>query len=263
MVTKTNIFGVINHSLLYVAWLLEDVEAKISILDPKRKFRRGDIYIAPSVAAVEHFTSDIDKRKGVLIICDTPVSLLELQKIKLLDATQQPGATYHCRLHKLTANRLDPVKAALDKPRTLRIKRQKLDVLPDLINRERAGKFLDKLNALIYFGVGTKEQNQIRKQVLKYLYERSTLKKLREFFDEMFPSTKGKEYVRRLFDFLESDNGLALRAATQEMGKGFRSKSQQVPAPKSVAKKHGADASEITYLNKLYRPRELKNPMEV
>ena len=259
-----SLYGSINHSIFYIYRLLEelqkDYDYTISILDTNRKFKKGDIYLALNQGTLQHFTKKLEGRRGVLILCETPVGLTELDGIKLLDGVQIPGADYRFRLQKLTPRKLISVIESLEKRPIIKIKRQRIEVLPDLIKRERSGKFLDKMNTLLYFGLGNHEQNIVRKEILKYLYERGTIKQLTIFLNEIFEtSSKSTEYINSLIEFLNSKPGIALRLATQEIGKIY--KKNKTPNYKNIADQHQTDILELTYLNKLYRQRPIKHPI--
>ena len=263
MAKPAAIYGALNHSLLFIYQMLEQLQAnhefRISVLDPKKKFRKGDIYLAADFLAVQHFTKKLEGRRGVLILCEAPVALAEITGLKYLDGAPIAGAGYQFKLQKLTSARLEPVITSLKERPTIKIKRQKLEVLPDLINRERSGKFLDKLNTLLYYGLSTREQHVVRKEVLKYLYGRGKLAQLQTFLVEIFPvSSKSKEYIDTLVNYLESKPGLALRAATQEIGKTI--KANKNPITKTIAKRHDTHPDELVYLTKLYRTKPTKHP---
>ena len=187
--------------------------------------------------------------------------MAEITGIKYLDGAPIPGASYQFKLHRLTPAKLHPVITSLEQRPTIRIERQRLDVLPDLINRERSGKFLDKLNTLLYYGLGTQEQHIVRKEILKYLYGRGKLPQLETFLVDIFPtSSKSKEYIDNLINYLESKPGLALRAATQEIGKSI--KANKNPVTKTIARRHDTYPDELVYLTKLYRTKPTKHPFK-
>ena len=248
----SNIYGISNHSLTHVKNYLDSLQEDYNFNyctlrpDKQKRFHTNQLYLAMNMQVLLNYMQVLSSKRGSLILFENPVILSGVSKIVLLDCTPQVSKHYKFEFNSLNKSDLIPVIKSVSNNKRIRIKYKELDMISELIKEEKIGKFLNKMNTLLYSNKNSTVQEETRKKLVEYLFKDLQLDKLEAFLCEKFTTKKSKTYITVVIEYFKSDKGLALHKGCQNM------RNKNVVNYKDIADKEDTDSDELRYLHKLY-----------
>lgn len=250
-----SIYGVSQTSLVTVFEMLRAIarKKKVKIAIAEKEWKEAPIIIFPTYKLFKRHMKVMEKKRIIPIILDSPLQLMEIQGLKFLDIENKPGLSYIFKLKTLDRAKLRMIvrKVKEEKVERLILETKNFDLIPNLLDTVREGRFLDKFLSLTST-TKLETRNRVRLATTNYLFGTYKLVKLEALLQDQFKRGLAQEYAVKVIDYLNSPEGKKLHTACQHIKVKRTGKNKQI-AYHAIAKKFGVDASELKYLSKVHR----------
>jgi hypothetical protein len=246
------VFGVSQHSLVTVyetvqRWAKKYRKTFQVVLEQPDK--KAQILIFPTYKSLVKHSAFLQRKRRVVIVLDSPLQLAEITGLRFLDLPSAPGLHHVFQPEALNLAWLQGIIRQAKKPAPLHLSFTAVPLIPQLLASAQQGQFLDKFLTLIYSSTNLNTRNRVRLAVTRYLFQDLSWAELESRFSSTYRRGVGRQYMRTILEYLQSQAGQLLWRACQQVSK---SKRRYVPY-KEIAVKFGVEPYELRYLQKLHK----------
>jgi len=268
------IFGVTSNSLLNVVGVLRaryganavavlsnDLK-KLRDKRYRRRLRRAELLIAPSVRDMLANLARLNKLATPLLVFDNPIALHGYTD-KILDQPRDADPKQLLRQFHYTPLDYARLLKAVERRsnRRHRIQRQNIDVLPQIIQEYTVAGFMDKFNSFMYSITTPANRSEVRNLLVRFVFNKISEEQFNHSLNErgIRLTGKAKHYHQAVVEYINSSKGSVLRTALNEAIKLEDQAAKQKPDArrsipyKNICEKYSVDRFDLRNLILLYR----------
>ncbi len=238
------LFGIGNTNVLNTLNIIKEIDSslKVQVLGADDTVKsRADAILVPSVALFLKRRLPLQESSSSVFVFDTPVLLTSIKYLELLDARSSKNFTF--KLYEVSS---EQIKEALNKRLKVKLKSQKLNIIPVLLN-ETTPSIMKPIQTFLYSIVNTQERAAYNKELFKYFTCKNTdLKALQSSLISLSKQKKSGKALERLLSFLEEDDVKNVKCVVLKALK--HNSHGDKPEIDKMATEYGVSAYDVRYL---------------
>ncbi len=249
----SKIYGVGCHSIATIYDLLlpicQKMQVSLQVIDSKECKISGQILLFPDFELFRGIYLHLQGRRVTPIIFDSPLLLLKIDQLYMLDSQTPPSLSYIFGFQPISQKRLVSLVTKVDHTPPLHCTFKKLQIIPELLGQVKTSGVLEAYNDLMRI-TKPEQKDSVRFAVLTFLFIDFDLVHFRQTLQKIYSKRYVKNKAIAFYHYFNSEDSQQLRHACQDIA-NCRAKKKPIIYSK-IVKKFAVSQFELRYLVKLW-----------